>query len=232
MSSLRRRRIIASAIVAGVAGYLFVASSFTAEGTNLRTGGVEDLRGLVLDRAHQVEVLTNRVAQAQKNVDAVSGTSIDPALIAKIGSLEQSTGLQPLTGSALVIELNDAPRTPGTKLPDGVGPDDLVVHQQDVQGVVNAMWRGGGSGIQVMDQRIIGTSAIRCVGNTLFLQGRVYSPPFVIKAVGNISELQKALNDEPGVLIYKQYVDLLDLGWKVSIQQSTTLPAWSGSIGQ
>lgn len=232
MSSLRRRRIIASAIVAGVAGYLFVASSFTAEGTNLRTGGVEDLRGLVLDRAHQVEVLTNRVAQAQKDVDAVSGTSIDPALIAKIGSLEQSTGLQPLTGSALVIELNDAPRTPGTKLPDGVGPDDLVVHQQDVQAVVNAMWRGGASGIQVMDQRIIGTSAIRCVGNTLFLQGRVYSPPFVIKAVGNISELQKALNDEPGVLIYKQYVDLLDLGWKVSIQQSTTLPAWSGSIGQ
>ena len=232
MSTLRRRRIIASAIVAGVAGYLFVASSFTAEGTNLRTGGVEDLRGLVLDRAHQVEVLTNRVAQAQKDVDAVSGTSIDPALIAKIGSLEQSTGLQPLTGSALVIELNDAPRAPGTKLPDGVGPDDLVVHQQDVQAVVNAMWRGGASGIQVMDQRIIGTSAIRCVGNTLFLQGRVYSPPFVIKAVGNISELQKALNDEPGVLIYKQYVDLLDLGWKVSIQQSTTLPAWSGSIGQ
>lgn len=232
MSTIRRRRIIASAIVAGIAGYLFVASSYTAEGTNLRTGGVEDLRGLVLDRAHQVEILTNRVAQAQKDVDAVSGTSIDPALIAKIGSLEQSTGLQPLTGSALVIELNDAPRTPGTKLPDGVGPDDLVVHQQDVQAVVNAMWRGGATGIQVMDQRIIGTSAIRCVGNTLFLQGRVYSPPFVIKAVGNVSELQKALNDEPGVLIYKQYVDLLNLGWKVSIQQSTTLPAWSGSIGQ
>lgn len=232
MNALRRRRIIASAIVAGIAGYLFVASSFTAEGTNLRTGGVEDLRGLVLARAQHVSELTDQVAQAQKEVDAVSGDAIDPALVAQIGALEQNTGLQPLTGSALVIELNDAPRTPGTKLPDGVGPDDLVVHQQDVQAVVNAMWRGGASGIQVMDQRIIATSAIRCVGNTLFLQGRVYSPPFVIKAVGNVSDLQKALNDEPGVQLYKQYVEKLDLGWKVSINQNTTLPAWTGSIGQ
>ena len=232
MNSLRRRRIIASAIVAGLAGYLFVASSLTAEGTNLRTGGVEDLRGLVLARAQHVDELTNQVARAQKEVDAVSGDAIDPALTTQIGVLEQNTGLQPLTGSALVIELNDAPRVPGTKLPDGVGPDDLVVHQQDVQAVVNAMWRGGASGIQVMDQRIIATSAIRCVGNTLFLQGRVYSPPFVIKAVGNVSDLQKALNDEPGVVLYKQYVEKLDLGWKVSINQNTTLPAWTGSIGQ
>lgn len=232
MSTLRRRRIIASAIVAGLAGYLFVASSFTAEGTNLRTGGVEDLRGLVIARAQHVSELTDQVANAQKEVDAVSGDAIDPALTAQIGALEQNTGLQPLTGSALVVELNDAPRVPGTNLPEGVGPDDLVVHQQDVQAVVNAMWRGGASGVQVMDQRIIATSAIRCVGNTLFLQGRVYSPPFVIKAVGNVSDLQNALNDEPGVVLYKQYVDKLDLGWKVSIDQDTTLPAWTGSIGQ
>ena len=31
----------------------------------------------------------------------------------------------------------------------------------------------------VMDQRLVSTSAVRCVGNTLILQGRVYSPPFV-----------------------------------------------------
>lgn len=232
MSSLRRRRIIASAIVAGLAGYLFTASSFTAEGTNLRTGGVEDLRGLVISRAQEVAKLTNQVDQAQKQVDAVSGNAIDPALTAKIGVLEQNTGLLPVTGSALVVELKDAARTPGTKLPVGVGPDDLVVHQQDVQAVVNAMWRGGATGVQVMDQRIISTSAIRCVGNTLFLQGRVYSPPFVIKAVGDVSKLQNALNSEPGVKLYKEYVDLLNLGWKVSIQNSATLPAWSGSIGQ
>ena len=42
--------------------------------------------------------------------------------------------------------------------------------------MVNALWQGGAKGIQVMDQRLISTSAVRCVGNTLILQGRVYSP--------------------------------------------------------
>ena len=31
---------------------------------------------------------------------------------------------------------------PGDTRPGGLGPDDLVVHQQDVQAVVNALWRG------------------------------------------------------------------------------------------
>ena len=37
----------------------------------------------------------------------------------------------------------------------------------------------------IQDQRIIATSAVQCVGNTLLLQGRVYSPPYVIKAIGD-----------------------------------------------
>ena len=69
-------------------------------------------------------------------------------------------------------------KIPADQLPEGVGVDDIVVHQQDVQAVVNALWSGGAEAMMVMDQRLISTSAVRCVGNTLILQGRVYSPPF------------------------------------------------------
>jgi len=92
------------------------------------------------------------------------------------------------------------------------------------------MWRGGATAVQVMDQRIISTSAIRCVGNTLLLQGQVYSPPFIVMAVGNTSDLQQALRDEPGVSLYREYVKKLNLGWDVSILNKTTIPGWQGSI--
>ena len=81
-----------------------------------------------------------------------------------------------------------------------------------------------------MDQRIISTSAIRCVGNTLLLQGRVYSPPFVITAVGDTAQLQIALNEEPGVKTYKQYVDRVNLGWEINVFGEYTIPAWGGSL--
>jgi uncharacterized protein YlxW (UPF0749 family) len=215
---------------ASLAGFLFVASGITADGTNLRTGGLEDLRSLVLDRANKVGVLQSEVDILATEVNDLSITRVDPALSSQISQLEQATGLTPVSGSALRISLNDAPRKPGEPLASGVVPDDLVVHQQDVQSVVNAMWRGGATAVQVMDQRIISTSAIRCVGNTLLLQGRVYSPPFVITAIGNTSELQQALNDEPGVSLYREYVERFNLGWDVSILNQTTIPPWQGSI--
>ncbi|MFG1998137.1 DUF881 domain-containing protein [Spirillospora sp. NPDC048911] len=43
---------------------------------------------------------------------------------------------------------------------------------------------GGAAGMQIMDQRVTSTSAVRCVGNTLILQGVVCSPPSTITAVG------------------------------------------------
>lgn len=228
----RRTKTVLVTVAAALAGFLFVASGITADGTNLRTGGLEDLRSLVLDRANKVEVLQSEVDTLATEVNDLSITRVDPALSSQISQLEQATGLTPVSGSALRISLDDAPREPGTPLPRGVVADDLVVHQQDVQSVVNAMWRGGATAVQVMDQRIISTSAIRCVGNTLLLQGRVYSPPFIITAVGNTSELQQALNDEPGVSLYREYVERFKLGWDVSILNQTTIPAWQGSIEQ
>jgi uncharacterized protein YlxW (UPF0749 family) len=231
MRSLSRRaRTILVTVAAALAGLLFVASGITADGTNLRTGGLEDLRSLVLDRANKVELLQTEVDTLASEVNDLSIAKVDPVLGSQISQLEQVTGLTPISGSALRISLDDAPREPGEPLPAGVSPDDLIVHQQDVQSVVNAMWRGGATAVQVMDQRIISTSAIRCVGNTLLLQGRVYSPPFVITAIGNTSELQQALNDEPGVSLYREYVERFNLGWKISILNKTTIPEWQGSI--
>ena len=226
----RRARTILVTGAAALAGLLFVASGITADGTNLRTGGLEDLRSLVLDRANKVELLQTEVDTLASEVNDLSIAKVDPVLGSQISQLEQLTGLTPISGSALRISLDDAPREFGEPLPAGVSPDDLIVHQQDVQSVVNAMWRGGATAVQVMDQRIISTSAIRCVGNTLLLQGRVYSPPFVITAIGNTSELQQALNDEPGVSLYREYVERFNLGWKISILNKTTIPAWQGSI--
>ena len=228
----RRTKTILVTGAAGLAGFLFVASGITADGTNLRTGGLEDLRSLILDRANKVGVLQSEVDTLATEVNDLSITKVDPALSSQISKLEQATGLTPVAGSALRIALDDAPRKPGDPLPSGTVSDDLVVHQQDVQSVVNAMWRGGATAVQVMDQRIISTSAIRCVGNTLLLQGRVYSPPFVVTAIGNTAELQQALNDEPGVALYREYVERFDLGWDVSILNQTTIPAWQGSIEQ
>jgi uncharacterized protein YlxW (UPF0749 family) len=136
-----------------------------------------------------------------------------------------------MTGPGLVVTLDDAQRDPGTALPAGVTPDDLVVHQQDLQAVVNALWAGDAQGVEVMDQRLVSTSAVRCVGNTLLLHGRVYSPPFTVSAVGDATRLETALRESPALVTYRQWVDAVGLGYQVRTGSRLDLPAYAGDLG-
>ena len=68
--------------------------------------------------------------------------------------------------------------------------------------------------IQMQDQRIIATSAPRCVGNTLLLNGRTYSPPYTDRWRSATSPaMQAALAAAPLVTLYKQYVVRFGLGY-------------------
>jgi uncharacterized protein YlxW (UPF0749 family) len=51
------------------------------------------------------------------------------------------------------------------------------------------------------------------VGNTLLLNGRTYSPPYVVTAVGDPAAMQAALAAAPLVNLYKQYVVRFGLGY-------------------
>jgi uncharacterized protein YlxW (UPF0749 family) len=68
------------------------------------------------------------------------------------------------------------------------------------------------------------------VGNTVVLHGRVYSPPFVVKAIGDRSRLRAALDAEPGVQFFKTFVDQFGLGYSVRGSSELTLPAYDGPL--
>lgn len=72
------------------------------------------------------------------------------------------------------------------------------------------------------------TSAVRCIGNTLLLQPRTYSPPLVITAIGNPAIMRAALDRQPGVQLLQQYVQRYQLGFAVRILDDVTLPGYDG----
>lgn len=218
-------------LIALLAGLLFAASGQAARGTNLRSEvtGVPDLiraRSLAnlraaaqVERARaEVEDLTRRDAPIDAALRAATG---------KVDRLAVAAGETPMRGPAVTVSLDDSPMS-SDQLPEWANVNDIVVHQQDVQAVVNGLWRGGAEAMMVMDQRIISTSAVRCVGNTLILQGRVYSPPFTITAIGEPDALIAALDADPQITTYREYVAELGLGYDVERRGETTLPGFVG----
>ena len=213
------------------AGMMFATSAATAQGTDLRADRRLQLTELIArerqgveSRDREAEVLRSSVEQLAAQVAA------EDSRIGRAGpspQLVQAAGLTALSGPGVTVTLDDAPRRPGRR-PLSADPNDLVVHQQDLQAVVNALRAGGAEAIGLMDQRIIATSAVRCVGNTVLLHGRVYSPPFVVTAIGNPSSLREALSRDPGVAYFRSFVDRYGLGYSVRNDKSLELAAYDG----
>ena len=222
-------------LVAAGAGVMFATSAQTSQGTDLRSSGRTDLVDLVRARNLAVRQSAQSVKALQDQVDALTaqvapGNAAVSRLRATATKLAPAVGTQAVRGPELSVSLDDAKRT-AASLPKGYTADDIVVHQQDVQSVVNALWAGGAEAMMLQDQRVISTSAVRCVGNTLILQGRVYSPPYVIRAIGDVSAMRAALDGSKQVRNYRDYADLLGLAYDVTSKGEASFPAYTGSVG-
>ena len=215
-----------------LAGVLFATSAEVSRGTDLRSSGNTSLPDLIRVEQRRVEAATAQVEALRRSVEALTapaavGDKRVASLTAQANGLSEAAGTEAVHGPGLKVTLDDA-HLP--TIPEGFTGDDLVVHQQDVQAVVNALWLGGAEAMMLQDQRVISTSAVRCVGNTLILQGRVYSPPYTITAIGDSSSMRTALNSSPDVTIYRQYVEALGLGYDVTTRANLSLPAYAGSL--
>ena len=225
----RRRGSVAVGVVAALAGLLFATSATLLEDDAERSPtNLVDLARVETARLEDNEA---EVAALRKERDALVAAQ-HPQTEPDDRSSDLTAlaaGRTPVTGPGVVVELWDAPAPPDLAA-SGLHPDDLVVHQQDLEAVINALWTGGAEAMMIQDQRITSTSSVRCVGNVLLLHGRHYSPPYRISAIGDPDALREAVETSPGVAVYLQYVDAVGLGWSLEETDTIDMPAYTGSL--
>lgn len=208
---------------------MVIVSAVNARGTDLRPSRDTDLISLVHSQSRRNAELTQQITKLRQQVDALTANENRSFPDLKV-DLEESAlraGMTAVKGPAVSVTLEDAPATVAV---DGVDEDLLVVHQQDIQAVVNALWLGGAEAMTIQDQRVVSTTGIKCVGNTVVLHGIPYAPPYVIKAIGDPGQLTAALASSKYIQIYQQYVDAYGLGFKEQQEQDVELPGYRGSL--
>jgi len=220
---------VAVGLVAALAGVLFATSATLFEDEADRSA--TNLVDLARAETARLEENEEQVAQLRKERDALVARQ-QPLSAPEPGAdglTSLAAGQMPVTGPGVVVELWDAP-TPPDLAASGLHPDDLVVHQQDLEAVINSLWAGGAEAMMIQDQRITSTSSVRCVGNVLLLHGRHYSPPYRVSAIGDPQELAAAVEAAPGVQVYLQYVEAVGLGWSLEEAPEIDMPAYAGSL--
>ena len=220
---------LAVPLVSAAGGLLCVSSAMSADGIDLRAG-TTDLTQVVVDRSRQVAQLRAEQREVRDDIRQLSAGLDDVdvnAAAREVAKFSPAAGLTAVRGEGLVVVLTDTPRD--AEVPEGIDPNLLVVHQQDIQGFVNALWAGGAEAISLQGQRLTTTTGIKCVGNSVVLQGVPYAPPYRIVAVGDVASLQSALDASEAVRRYREYVEYTDLGLRVAAADRLTVPGYAGS---
>jgi uncharacterized protein YlxW (UPF0749 family) len=230
---LRRRWRAAAVFAFAVAGALFATTSLNSKGLDLRAASITDLDGVVRQERQRSDDLQARLAALNEDVNRLSH-QVDDSQVSElqreVDALREPAGLAPVAGPGLTVVLTDAPKSEIDKAgDDGVSVDELVVHQQDIQAVVNALWAGGAEAMTIQGQRVVSTTGIKCVGNTVVLHGVPYSPPYRIAAIGEPAALQASLAASDYIDAYLTVVESHGLGYDVTPSDRLELPGYEGS---
>lgn len=221
---------LAVVVVVALTGYLFVANLRVNRSATVSS----DTAGLVEQRVAQAQRLQDDVDRLSSQVSTLAdtvGTTSEPGQSDQNATTDANDAgsgatLPAVSGAGLAVTLNDSPMW--EQAVDGSGSsediDKYVVHQQDIEGVINALWAGGAEAMMFEDQRMLFNSAVLCSGNVVSLHGKKYSPPFIITAIGDPDRLSEALEESKSIGIYKQYVSAFGLGYKVERRRNLEYP--------
>ena len=220
MSPRRTRRVASILAVTIASGLLFSVSSLNER---KHPAATSDLATLVRTRQAQVSALDNEVSSLDSEVQGFSSPQAD----APDEDAFTARSMRPVTGPGVQITLSDAP--PG-QIPAGATPNDLVIHQQDIDDTMNALWAGGAEAMTVQGVRVTSRTVIRCIGNVILVDGTSFSPPYVIQAIGDPETLRATVTANPRMVNFQVYVTKYGLGWDLQTKSSLSFPPATTSL--
>ncbi len=175
-----------------------------------------DLQAEIKKRGDDVTTLQNTVAQR---------TDASETLNKQLQEMKLQAGLTNAVGPGVEITLSDSRNKP-TNVNDITVQANLI-HDTDVMTFVNELRASGAEAISVNDQRVVGTTPIRCVGPNILVNGLPYASPFVIRAIGDPNAMYGGLKTPGGVVDKTSLFDPSMV--KIEKKTELKLPAFAGN---
>lgn len=158
--------------------------------------------------------LNKEIENATKNNEG-NGVSSE-----ELKKYKQILGENKLTGAGLVITVDDAEDLTKVHV-----LSDALIHDGDLQEIVNYLFSGGADAVSINEERIVNGSSINCFGNVISINGKKIGAPYEIKAIGSVERLYGELMVKRSCL-----VNLASYGIKVNIEkkENIEIPKYTG----
>lgn len=227
------RAQIAMGVISMIAVYLIVCQLNSVHlNTSVVTPEklrVDELQNQLTGEKEKNIDLTMQLADAQKSLEtyrsqSASSDQVNEQIKSELDRANTLSGMTDLKGRGVVVTLTDSTR-PATDINGNY--EQYIIHDGDLRMVLTELLGAGAEAVAINDQRIVGTSAVRCVGNTIMINDVKVAPPFVFTAIGEPSTLEAALYIKGGV---SDYLRSWDIALNIKKQDEVMVPRYAGAV--
>lgn len=208
---------------------ILLAAATTIATTTLRAPRPEALRARDLisqqiqERSDTLSQRKTAVAQLRAEIEDLQSSALGTVgqdLLRRGTQLGITTGITPITGPGVRLELSDPP-----------GVDDLDsadrVQDIDLQVVINGLWASGAEAIAVNGHRLTAMAAVRTAGYAILVDFQPLTGPYVVEAVGDPAALEAGMRQTAAGRHLQLLAQTYGIG--VSMQQVAQLRLASGT---
>lgn len=137
----------------------------------------------------QITQLETRIAGLMESGAVEQG--LEELLRQDIAYYRMASGMQAVVGPGVVVIVSDSDR----QLLENEDPNNLLVHDLDIQLLIDDLKAAGAEAIAVNGQRVLPhLTHVVCNGPTIRINDEFYSQPFIIEAIGDRKFLEAAVN--------------------------------------
>lgn len=134
------------------------------------------------------------------------------------------SGISAVKGKGITVKLDDTAAIEKIHLDAGYYNSNVfLIHDTDIMSILNELKVSGAEAFSVNGQRIVATTAIRCVGPLIQINGINLSAPYTISAIGDPNTLETALKLRGGVLTD---IKAADIDVIITKEEEITIPAY------
>lgn len=227
-SSLKYITIIAGILV----GILVMAQFRTATplGSSYPIDQIEAQKDLIKSYVDEEGVLKSRIGTLREKID----TNLEQNNLVKqtsnlenLNILKKEIGLTELKGSGFKIELDDSLFIDR----DNIGPEEAgIVFAADIRDIVNLLRAHNVEGIAINDQRVIATTPITSVGNTVLVNNSNLTPPFTITTIGDYGSFMMRLTEAGTLSDLQKRIKDNGIQFSVDPMNHVILPIYNGQF--
>lgn len=175
-----------------------------------------------LNSEREARVALQAKLNAMQGKLAAAGSSSAAAAkqqAAQTRDLQLIAGLAAASGTGVAVVLKDNPDA----AKDGGDTAFLpgIVHDYDLQQIVNELRNLGAEAIAINGRRVNGFSPIRCVGAPIYVNNEPISSPFRIEAIGDTATMKSGLTMPGGIIDKLSQI----LPIRVTVVNRLSLPA-------